>query len=169
MRAFLLGLAAVLLMASTVATANPEPEVDDKEFTGGNAIDRLAAAVRMLPKEYWPLKYMASTLEGRILLYRYWLFRTMYGRPSTPAASGELVLMQEPDPGSPPAESILDQMDEDDAPPVLVGEPGTWLQSLDAMGEIPKSPAESGPDQTKESPKPAVNQATPPKLVEAPR
>lgn len=168
MRALILGVAAALLLASS-AIANPEPEIDDREFKGGNAMDRLAAVASQLPREYWPLRYMLSTIEGRILFYRYWLFRTMYGRPSAPAASDELVLMEEPDSDSPPAESILDQMDEGDAPPVLIGEPGTRLQSLDAMGEIPKPSAESTSGQIEQSQKPAVNQATPPKLVETPR
>ena len=169
MRAFLLSLAAALLMASAVATANPEPEIDDKEFKGGNAMDRLTAVVSTLPREYWPLKYMMSTIEGRILLYRYWLFRMMYGRPGAPTATGGAAPAPQPGLDDAPAESIMDQMDENNAPPVLVGEPGTRLQSLDAMGEIPTPPAESILDQMDESPKPAVNQATPPKLVEAPR
>lgn len=168
MRALLLGLAAALLLASS-AVANPEPEIDDQEFKGGNMIDRLGAAARMLPKEYWPLKYLLSTYEGRVLFYRYWLFRMMYGRPGAPAGSGETTpSVQEPDPNAPPSESVLDQIDEIDAP-VMIGEPGNQLRSLDAMGEIKTPLAESAPDQTGESSKPAVNQATPPKVVEATR
>ncbi len=165
MRALLLGLAAALLLTAS-AVANLEPEIDNREFKGGNMIDRLAATARLLPQEYWPLKYLLSTYEGRILFYRYWLFRMMYGRPSAPEPSGGLVLMQEPDPTAPPSESVLDQMDESDLSPVMIGEPGSQVRSLDAMGEIKTPPA---PGQADESPKPAVNQATPPKLVEAPR
>lgn len=167
----LLGFAAAALLVSAMsfATANPEPEVDDQEFKGGNAMDRIAATARMLPQEYWPLKYMLSSIEGRILLYRYWLFRMMYGRPGTPTTSGETPPEPQLGPDDAPAESVLDQMDESDAPPLLVGEPGTRLQSLDAMGAIPTPPAESTLDQIEESPKPAANQATPPKLVEATR
>lgn len=168
MRAMLLGLATALLLASS-AIANPEPEIDDRIFKGGNAIDRIARLAGALPQEYLPLKYMLSTLEGRILLYRYWLFRMMYGRPGTPTASGEAAPMPEPDLDGPPAESVLDELDESQAPPVLVGEPGTRLQSLDTMGAIGTPPPESILDQIDESPKVAVNQATPPKLVEATR
>src|SRR5262245_2921440 len=105
MRAIILGTAAALLLASS-AIANPEPEIDDREFEDGHATDRSARMAAALPKEYWPLKYMLSTLEGRILLYRYWLFRSMYGRPSTPTASGgSTTPLPEPDPTAPPAES----------------------------------------------------------------
>lgn len=179
MRTSLLGLAAALILATAIprAVANEEP-VDDAGFDGGNAMDHLpyiaATPFHFLPREFWMAKYMLSTIEGRILLYRYWLLRMNYRWwiPTVPRGSDTPSVDTPPD--NPlgvdaPAESVLDQMDERDAPLPMVGEPGQRLQSLDAMGAIPTPPEESILDYIDDSPNPAVNQATPPKLVETPR
>jgi hypothetical protein len=174
MRALLLGLATALLIGSAfpaAANTDPEPDPEDQDTGRGNAIDRLmllhGVPLHFLPREYWMARYLASTIEGRILLYRYLVFRTLYWRPLVPGAGVGVTPAPEPD--NEPAESILDQMDEADAQLPMVGEPGQRLQSLDAMGEIPTPPPVSILDQMDESPNPAANQATPPKLVEVPR
>jgi len=65
-------------------------------------------------------------------------------------------------PGDLPAESILDEFDDDSQLP-MVGEPGsgTALKAFDEIGGS-APPPESILDQIDESPKPAVNQAAPP-------
>lgn len=185
MRTRLLSLAAALCLATAIPqTSATEEPTDDEHFDGGNAMDNLlyiaATPFHFLPREFWMTKYMLGTIEGRILLYRYWVLRTSYyywwARPTEPRAGSAPAADTPGDTPADnplgvdaPAESVLDQMDESDAQLPMVGMPGTQSQSLDAMGAIPTPPPESILDFIDESPNPAVNQATPPKVVEAPR
>jgi hypothetical protein len=168
------GLGSALLIALAgipPAAANlDEPvEIDRHELFDNNATDsgRADLQARLLYYRSHPLllRYLMSTVEGRIILYRYWLFRQMYGWPNLQPRT-EPAPIQEPQPGDLPAESILDELD-DNEPLPMVGEPGsgTALKAFDEIGN-PEPPAESILDQIDESPKPAVNQAAPPQIVE---
>jgi hypothetical protein len=152
-----------------MANLDDEPvEIDRSEFNDNNATDsgRAMYQARLLYFQSQPLlwRYLMSTIEGRIILYRYWLFRQMYGPKPTPTQS-QPAPYQEPQPGDLPAESVLDEID-DDGPLPMVGEPGsgTALKAFDEIGDG-TPPPESILDQIDESPKPAVNQATPPPVV----
>lgn len=135
----------------------------DNNATGSGRADRQA---RLLYYRSQPLlwRYLMSTIEGRIILYRTWLFRQMYGPKPTPPQA-EPAPYQEPQPGDLPAESILDELD-DNSPLPMVGAPGsgTALKAFDEIGNG-EPPATSILDQIDKSPKPAVNQATPPAAV----
>lgn len=160
------GIAALLLASAPPAAANEEPvEIDRGAFTDNNATDsgRADRLARLLYYQSQPalLRYLMSTIEGRVILYRYWLFRQMYGPMPTPTRA-EPAPYPEPQPGDLPAESVLDEI-EDDSPLPMAGEPGsgTALKAFDEIGDG-APPPESILDQIDESPKPAVNQATPP-------
>jgi hypothetical protein len=166
------GLCVALLLASTGAsqvTANLDEEVDiQKDFSGGNATASGRAQARARLLLYYQaqpalLRYLMSTLEGRIIVYRYWLFWQLYGRPPAPQQAAPAPTPM-PEPGDLPSESVLDQIEESDAPPVLVGMPGsgTALSAFDEIGNAEPPPADSILDQIDESPKPAVNQAAAP-------
>lgn len=175
-RTFAAGLGGALLIAlagtpPAAANLDEEPvEIDRSEFSDNNATDsgRADHQARLLYYRSQPLllRYLMSTIEGRIILYRYWLFRQMYGRPN-PQPQTEPTPIQEPQPGDLPAESILDELD-DNGPLPMVGEPGsgTALKAFDEIGTAEGPPVESILDQIDESPKPAVNQAAPPQIVE---
>lgn len=160
-----------LLIAGTapaVANLDDEPvENNSGAFADNNATDngRATDQARLLYYRTQPLlwRYLMSTVEGRIILYRYWLFRQMYGPKPAPAQSAPTPY-PEPQPGDLPAESVLDQID-DDSPLPMVGEPGsgTALKAFDEIGDgVP--PPVSILDEIDESPKPAVNQAAPPSV-----
>jgi hypothetical protein len=163
------GFCVAVLLASVGASqvaANLDEEVDiQKDFAGGNATasGRAQAQALLLYYQAQPAlaRYLMSTLEGRIVLYRYWLFQQLYGRPPAPRQSAPAPM---PEPGDLPSESVLDQFEESDAPPVLVGMPGsgTALLAFDEIGNAEPPPADSILDQIDESPKPAVNQAAAP-------
>ena len=162
-------LCAALLLAAAPATANlDEPEIEhDADATArGNSTDsgRVAHQRLMLYYQTQPalVRYMMSTLEGRIILYRIWLFRQMYWHPKPPASGSTSTPLPEPQPGDLPAESILDEFD-DDGPLPMVGEPGsgTALKAFDEIGASAPPPT-SILDEIDDSLKPAVNQAAPP-------
>lgn len=162
--------AGVLLIASAPAAANLDEdpvEIDRGAFGDNNATDsgRADRQARLLYYRSQPalLRYLMSTVEGRIVLYRYWLFRQMYLQPKPPRA--DPAPYPEPQPGDLPAESVLDQI-EDDSPLPMAGEPGLGraLKAFDEIGDG-AAPPESILDQIDESPKPAVNQATPPSVA----
>ena len=162
----------IALAGSSPALANldDEPiEIDRSEFNDNNATDsgRAMYQARLLYFRSQPLvwRYLMSSIEGRIILYRYWLFQQMYGRPNLQPQT-QPAPVQEPQPGDLPSESVLDEID-DDGPLPMVGEPGsgTALKAFDEIGDG-TPPPESILDQIDESPKPAVNQATPPQIVE---
>jgi hypothetical protein len=161
------GIGALLIAAASPAAANldEEPvEIDRDAFPDNNANDsgRAARLTRLLYYQSHPalLRYLMSTIEGRIILYRYWVFRQLYLQPTLPQAGS--APYPEPQPGDLPAESVLDQMD-DDSPLPMVGEPGsgTALKAFDEIGDSTPPPV-SILDEIDESPKPAVNQAAPP-------
>lgn len=152
------------------ANLDDEPvEIDRREFSDNNATDsgRADHQARLLYYRSQPLllRYLMSTIEGRVILYRIWLFRQMYGWPN-PQPQTEPAPIQEPQRGDLPAESILDTFD-DDAPLPMVGEPGsgTALKAFDEIGASEPPPV-SILDQIDESPKPVVNQVAPPQIVE---
>lgn len=158
-------LLAVASVAPAAANLDEEPEVDQPAFTDNNATDTARAEhrARLLYYRSRPLlwRYLMSTIEGRIILYRYWLFRQMYGpKPTAPQAAP--APYQEPQPGDVPSESVLDELD-DNGPLPMVGEPGsgTALKAFDEIGSSTPPPV-SILDEIEESPKPAVNQAAPP-------
>ena len=168
-----LGSALLIVLADMPpATANLDEkpvEIDQREFSDNNATDsgRADRQARLLYYRSQPLLlgYLMSTLEGRIILYRYWLFRQLYGWPS-PQPRTAPAPIQEPQPGDLPAESILDELD-DNEPLPMVGQPGSGT-ARKAFAEIGngEAPTDRILDQIDESPKPAVNQAAPPQIVE---
>ncbi len=157
-------LIALLGMKPATATLDEPTEIDPRGVADNNAGDNAQALrqARLLFFQSQPalLRYLMSTMEGRYFLYRYWLFRQLYWRPSS--------TQTQPDPASDmqpadlPAESILDELDDNDPLP-MVGMPGsgTALKAFDELGDGPP-PATSIPDEIDESPKPAVNRAAPP-------
>jgi len=172
---FATGLGSALLIAlagmpPAAANLDEEPaEIDQREFGDNNATDsgRADHQARLLHYRSQPLllRYLMSTIEGRVMLYRIWLFQQMYGWPN-PQPQTQPAPIQEPQPGDLPAESIFDEID-DNEPLPMVGEPGsgTALKAFDEIGASEPPPV-SILDQIDESPKPAVNQATPPKVIQ---
>lgn len=165
--AIILAGAALISLAGVTpaaATLDEPAEIDPRGVADNNAGDNARALhqARLLYFQSQPalLRYLMSTMEGRYFLYRYWLFRQLYWRPSPtqtqPAAESET------QPADLPAESILDELDDNDPLP-MVGMPGTGtaLKAFDELGEGPP-PATSILDEIDESPKPAVNRAAPP-------
>ena len=176
-RAASLGSALLIALAGTPpATANlDEPvEIDRNEFADNNATDsgRVDRQAHMLHYQSRPalLRYLMSSLEGRIILYRLWLFQQLYWQPKPPAAEPQSAPLPAPqpgpmpEPGDAPSESVLDQLEESGAPLPMVGAPGsgTALKAFDEIGNAEPPPVESILDQIDESQKPAVNQAAPP-------
>jgi hypothetical protein len=172
-RAASLGLALLLASIGPSQVAADEPddieggqEIDQQNFAGGNAVDsgRVDRQARLLYYRTQPalLRYLMSTLEGRAVLYRYWLFRQLYWKPAAPKPAAPARAPM-PQPGDLPSESVLDQIDERDAPPVLVGMPGsgTALSAFDSI-EGGEPPPESILDQIADSPKPLINHVAPP-------
>src|SRR6185312_16083069 len=96
-------------------------ETDRDAFADDNATDsgRADPLARLLYYRSQPLlwRYLMSTIEGRVILYRYWLFRQMYGPKPTPPQA-EPAPYPEPQPGDLPAESILDEFDDDSQLPM---------------------------------------------------
>jgi hypothetical protein len=169
LRTIAASLGAALLLAfagapPAAATLDEEPVEADRRDDNNNATDNERAA-RLLYFQRQPamVRYLLSTLEGRAILYRLWLFRQLYWRPSPPAAATATPL-PEPQPGDLPAESILDGID-DDGPLPMIGAPGsgTALKAFDEIGSGAPPPV-SILDQIDESPKPAINQAAPPRV-----
>jgi hypothetical protein len=160
---------ALLIAAASPAAANlgEKPvEIDRDAFPDNNANDsaRAARLAKLLYYQSQPalLRYLMSSIEGRIILYRYWLFRQLFLQPMLPRAGAAPAPFPEPQPGDLPAESVLDQID-DDSPLPMVGEPGsgTALKAFDEIGDGTPPPV-SILDEIDESPKPAVNQVAPP-------
>lgn len=167
------GICLALLLASAGAppvAANEPDEIEGRDFAGGNATDsgRIERQARLLFYQTRPalVRYLMSSMEGRVVLYRLWLFRQLYWQPRPPAAEPQPGPM--PEPGDAPAESVLDEIEENGEPLLMVGLPGsgTALKAFDDIGNAETPPPESILDQIEDSPKPAVNQATPPKAVE---
>jgi hypothetical protein len=157
-------------MPPAAANLDEEPvEIDRHEFGDNNATDsgRADHQARLLHYRSQPLllRYLMSTIEGRVMLYRIWLFQQLYGWPNPQKQTGPAPI-QEPQPGDLPAESIFDEID-DNEPLPMVGEPGsgTALKAFDEIGTSEPPPV-SILDEIDESPKPAVNQAAPPQIVE---
>lgn len=176
-RAARLGFALLLASVGPSQVAADEPddieggqEVDQQDFAGGNATDsgRVDRQARLPYYRTQPalLRYLMSSLEGRAALYRYWLFRQLYWRPPAPQPAPAPRPVP-PQPGDLPSESILDEIDERDAPPVLVGTPGgAFVPALDSMGG-PDAPVVSSLDMIEDSRKSAVDQAARPKIVQS--
>ena len=175
------GLCAALLLGGAgawPAAANldeiDDQEIERKDFVQGGATDsgRADRQARLLYYQSQPalLRYLMSSLEGRIILYRLWLFQQLYWQPKPPAAEPQSAPQPAPqpgpmpEPGDAPSESVLDQLEESGAPLPMVGAPGsgTALKAFDEIGNAEPPPAESILDQIDELPKPAVNQAAPP-------
>jgi len=158
----------IALLKVQPAAANPDQPapIDPSGFPDNNAADNAQALrqARLLYFHSQPalLRYLMSTMEGRYFLYRYWLFRQLYWRPSPPQT--QPAPPAETQPTDLPAESILDLLD-DNEPLPMVGMPGsgTALKAFDELGDGPP-PATSILDDIDESPKPAVNRAAPPPI-----
>lgn len=154
----------IALLTVPPAAANPDQPtpIDPRESPENNAADneQTTRQARLLYLHGQPamLSYLMSTVEGRIILYRYWLFRQLYWRPSP----SQTQPATEAQPADLPAESILDELD-DNEPLPLVGMPGsgTAFKAFDEIGDGPP-PATSILDEIDESPKPAVNRAVSP-------
>jgi len=97
-RSLAAGLGSALLivlagMPPAAANLDEEPvEIDRSEFSDNNATDsgRADNQARLLYYRSQPLllRYLMSTIEGRVILYRIWLFRQMYGWPSPQPQTG---------------------------------------------------------------------------------
>lgn len=178
--------ASLLALPTTLTWANnPPPDDEDDERNGGNAIDsaaRKAATPTVQPPGYYEVmgdfwgQFLARGADAAVGSM-FW-GTSPEDLPAT--SSADLYIL----PIDGPAESILDQMDENQAGLVLVGMPGNAQESGGAAGaatgtQVAPAPDESILDQMDESPapprplvnpdsaKPAVNQATAPQIVEA--
>ena len=209
-RSTLLSVAASLMVAMVAppASANLAP-IDDKkdeegDKKGGNAADKATAK----PATTKPPSGNQSGLSPGAYddMAEFWALFLASGTPIVGALEGarndsafivdppSLQLIQ---PTDGPAESVLDQIDESLAPPVLVGLPGSEASSATgsgnnagtgttpapapAAGETPTPPSESILDfidtapapqpavsTTQEASKPAVDQASKPAVVKSP-
>jgi hypothetical protein len=189
----LLSVAASLMvaLAAPMAFAN-QPPIDDKkeeengDKKGGNATDKATtpsatakpAATNQTSRP--PINYTKESVE-------FWGLFLSSGDPFagaleaadvgrwTAAPSSLEVVTSPPDA---PAESVLDQLDESQAPLPMVGEPGS---EVTVAAEAPTPPPESVLDYidsapapqpavstTQEASKPAVNQAPKPAVAETP-
>jgi hypothetical protein len=203
MAASLAALAAPAALANPAPLDHQEEEEGDREKGGGNAIDRAApgatAERRGKPDDYEiDLYFWAAflglddpsdledsefaTLDEEIdqvlrdsgKLWRGESFVDVGGTPAPsgpgPTEASELELLTDA-----PAESVLDQIDERQAPLPMVGEPGsTSAATIPAPAPSEATPpAESildyldsapQPQPTQDAAKPAVNQAAPPTI-----
>jgi hypothetical protein len=203
-RSILQAAAATLMvaMAAPTAFAN-QPPLDDKkeeesgDKKGGNSADKATAkpATSKLPSsnqsglspaaydemaEFWGLFLGSGTPFVGAL-------EAAHNDPAFTIDPPSLQLTTKPTDG--PAESVLDQIDESLAPPVLVGQPGSAASAgagttpapAPSAGETPTPPSESILDfidtaptpqpavsTAQEASKPAVNQAPKPSVVETP-
>jgi hypothetical protein len=203
-----LATASLLALAAPAARANPPPldhpeEKQDQEKLGGNAIDRAASGLTAEdePDDYeidayfWAVilgldpeelddsdfetleEELAQQLRDSGTLSRGEPFIDVGGKPAPttpePVEAPELELLTDA-----PAESVLDQIDERQAPLPMVGEFGsTSAATLPAPAppaETTAPPPESildyldsaPPQATQDPAKPAVNEAAPPQIVE---
>jgi hypothetical protein len=185
MRPFTLSSAslALLLALAAPAQANPEPlddeEKDEQPREGGNAIDKATGAgtqrpmtgIGSLPPEGYAIigDFLAAVAKGDG-----WsaveVIQQAWSQPdASPATFGYLA------PVDGPAESILDQMDESQAPLPMVGEAGS---DVTVAGQEPTPPPESildfidqpapAPSATQDAAKPAANQAPRPAVAPSP-
>jgi len=196
MRGLKLWSIAATLMAVVSASAvfaNPPPDLDDDEpeapgeNKGGNAIDKTTPAPASGQSGLSPRDYE--------IIGDFWGQFLQAGEPFSGALevahSDGFTIIDPPSlrlttaPTDGPAESVLDQIDERLAPPVLVGMPGSEASSatgtapapteasvpppesiLDFIDTTPAPPPAAGP--TQEAAKPAVDQAPKPAVVKSP-
>ena len=186
--------ALMIALAASVASANltfPDDKEDEKsdDKKGGNAIDKATApsATAKTPSSLRPGAYEDMA--------EFWGLFLGSGTPfvgaleaahdDDPVFTYDLPSLQVTTrPVDAPAESILDAIDESQAPLPMVGEPGSQVSS--AAGTGTSAPAATPPPEsfldyidtvpapqpavstTQEASKPAVNQAPKPAVVETP-